>query len=92
MKIICAKKGNTISSHQLLFPATLVFPQLKEDRYAVADRLGLFRSLESPSGISARTIINRIVDNRKAYEARNAKKVKGEEVYYTEAKQYVAEL
>lgn len=68
------------------------FPQLKEDRYAVADRLGLFKTLDSPSGISARTIINRIVDNRKAYEARNVKKVRGEEVYYTEAKQYVAEL
>lgn len=48
--------------------------------------------MDSPSGICARTIISRIVDNRTAYEARNAKKVKGEEVYYTEAKTYMAEL
>jgi ethanolamine-phosphate cytidylyltransferase len=38
------------------------------------------------------TIIQRIVHNRAAYEARNAKKAKSEQAYYTTAKQYVSEV
>ena len=38
------------------------------------------------------TIIHRIVQNRTAYEARNAKKNKSEADYYTSAKQYVNEV
>ncbi len=54
--------------------------------------MGLFMELPSPSDVTARNIIHRIVDKRAAFEARNAKKVKGEEAYYTGAKQYVQEL
>ena len=36
-------------------------------------------------------IIHRIVDNRKQYEARNAKKTKSEAAYYT-SKTYVNEV
>lgn len=63
-----------------------------QERYEVPRRMGLFTELPSPSDVSARNIIHRIVDKRAAFEARNAKKVKGEEAYYTGAKQYVQEL
>ncbi len=53
---------------------------------------GIFRELPSPTDVTARNIIHRIVDKRAAFEARNAKKVKGEEAYYTGAKTYVQEL
>lgn len=53
---------------------------------------GLYRELPSPSDCTARNIIHRIVDQRAAFEARNKKKVKGEEAYYSGAKQYVQEL
>eukprot|EP00884_Botryococcus_braunii_P004743 jgi/Botrbrau1/1426/Bobra.0063s0118.1 len=65
---------------------------LAEDRYAVPQAKGIFRILESPSQMTTATIIERIVHNRAAYEARNAKKVKSEQVYYTSAKQYVDEV
>ena len=38
------------------------------------------------------TIIQRIVSNRSAYEARNAKKNKSEADYYTSKKAYVNEV
>lgn len=38
------------------------------------------------------TIIHRIVKNRTAYEARNAKKAKSEAEYYQTSKQYVKEV
>ena len=38
------------------------------------------------------TIINRIVHNRAAYEARNAKKNKSEAEYYKSKKEYVNEV
>jgi ethanolamine-phosphate cytidylyltransferase len=52
----------------------------------------MFRQLASPSDMTARTIICRIVDKRAEFEARNAKKVKSEEAYYSGAKTYVSEL
>jgi ethanolamine-phosphate cytidylyltransferase len=38
------------------------------------------------------SIIQRIVDNRAAFEARNAKKVASEQAYYTSSKDYVKEV
>ena len=48
------------------------------------------RSLQSPSSMTTATIIQRIVQNRSAYEERNAKKNKSEAAYYT-SKEYVNE-
>ncbi|KXZ42685.1 hypothetical protein GPECTOR_124g485 [Gonium pectorale] len=64
----------------------------KWERYAVPRAAGIFRELPSPSDVTARNIIHRIVAKREAFEERNARKVKGEEAYYTGAKSYVAEL
>ena len=52
------------------------------DRYAVPRACGLFRRLASPSPLTAAALIDRIVSNRAAYEARNAKKVVAEAAYY----------
>ena len=49
------------------------------------------RVLSSPSDITAANIIHRIVHNRAAYEARNAKKNKSEAAYY-KGKQHVSEM
>lgn len=61
-------------------------------RYSRAQELGIFRVLPSPSDMTTSSIIRRIVDNRRQYEERNAKKVKSEEAYYQEAKTYVSEI
>lgn len=49
------------------------------------------RLLSSPSNITAANIIHRIVHNRAAYEARNAKKSKSEAAYYKD-KKHVSEV
>ena len=49
------------------------------------------RALKSPSDITAANIIHRIVHNRAAYEARNAKKNKSEAAYYKD-KQHISEM
>jgi len=59
-------------------------------RYAYPKSRNIFRSLQSPSSMTTATIIQRIVQNRSAYEARNAKKNKSEAEYYT-SKEYVNE-
>ena len=51
----------------------------------------LRRVLKSPSDITAANIIHRIVHNRAAYEARNAKKNKSEAAYY-KGKQHITEM
>lgn len=81
----------------LLYPLPTAHPPTHPDaavqeRYAVPRAAGLYRELPSPSDCTARNIIHRIVDQRAAFEARNKKKVKGEEAYYSGAKQYVQEL
>eukprot|EP00798_Chlamydomonas_sp_ICE-L_P032543 gene32543-17260_t len=63
-----------------------------ENRYTIPKEEGIFQELPSESNMTARNIIHRIVDKRKEFEARNAKKVKTEENYYQGAKQYVEEL
>ncbi|KAJ9506284.1 hypothetical protein QJQ45_000066 [Haematococcus lacustris] len=74
------------------------------DRYAAAQSSGIFRRLVSPDQHTARDIIQRIVAKRQQFEARNAKKarssrppaphcfVKTEAAYYSDKKEYVAEL
>lgn len=49
------------------------------------------RELVSPSQMTTATSITRIVANRQQYEARNAKKVKAENKYYSSQKEYVQE-
>lgn len=61
-------------------------------RYALPRDRGMFKLLPSPSGITTRNIIQRIVDNRAAFEARNAKKVASEAAYYSNSKDYVQEV
>ena len=51
-------------------------------RYAYPKQQGVFRELPSPCSTTTRDIIKRIVDNRAAFEARNAKKVASEAAYY----------
>ncbi|BDA47157.1 Ethanolamine-phosphate cytidylyltransferase [Coccomyxa sp. Obi] len=60
-------------------------------RYAVPKERGIMRTLQSPRDITTATIIHRIVTNRAAYEARNAKKNKSEAAYY-QSKQHVTEM
>lgn len=60
-------------------------------RYAVPQEQGIFRELVSPSQMTTATSITRIVANRQQYEARNAKKVKAENKYYSTQKEYVQE-
>ena len=49
------------------------------------------RLLQSPSDMTAATIIHRIMHNRAQYEARNAKKSKSEAAYYASHKTFVQE-
>ncbi len=51
-------------------------------RYALPKSRRMFRELSSPSDTTTRHIIARIVANREAFEARNAKKAVSEEKYY----------
>lgn len=61
-------------------------------RYVLPRDKGIFKLLSSPSGVTTRSIIQRIVDNRAAFEARNAKKVASEAAYYQNSKDYVKEV
>ncbi len=67
-------------------------PVLCTCRYQVPRERGVFVELVSPNNTTTSEIINRIVDNRKAYEARNAKKVKSEEAYYGAKGAFVKEV
>lgn len=53
--------------------------------------MALCRELPSPSDMTTKTIIKRIIMNSQAFEERQAKKVKGEQEYYESAKQFVDE-
>ncbi|KAI8463116.1 MAG: CTP-phosphoethanolamine cytidylyltransferase [Monoraphidium minutum] len=55
---------------------------VKPSRYALARERAMFRELRSPCDTTTRNIIGRIVANREAFEARNAKKAVSEEKYY----------
>jgi len=60
-------------------------------RYARPRELGVFRELPSPDATTTSSIITRIVENRRAFEARNAKKVRSEAAYEG-GKGYVKEV
>lgn len=60
-------------------------------RYARPRELGVFRELPSPDNTTTSSIITRIVENRRAFEARNAKKVRSEAAYEG-GKGYVKEV
>jgi len=45
-----------------------------QDPYRVPKQLGIFKTIESPTSLLTTDIIQRIIDNRLAYEARNKKK------------------
>lgn len=64
----------------------------EDPRYEIPRNMGIYRQLQSPSIATAKNIIQRIVDKKKEFEARNAKKSKSEAAYYSTAKTYVAEL
>ena len=54
-------------------------------------RTRLCSQLQSPSDMTTKTIIKRIIMNSQAFEERQAKKVKGEQAYYENVKQFVDE-
>lgn len=60
------------------------------DPYQVPKDMGIFKTIESRSGMTTSDIIDRIFNNQKAFEARNAKKAQSEQKYY-EQKQFVGE-
>jgi ethanolamine-phosphate cytidylyltransferase len=60
------------------------------DRYAVPRARGIFETFSSPSPLTAASLVDRIVANRTAYEARNAAKTASERAYYGQ-KTYVGE-
>eukprot|EP00735_Rhodelphis_limneticus_P009263 TRINITY_DN2644_c0_g1::TRINITY_DN2644_c0_g1_i2::g.26020::m.26020 TRINITY_DN2644_c0_g1::TRINITY_DN2644_c0_g1_i2::g.26020 ORF type:complete len:405 (+),score=110.80,sp/Q9ZVI9/PECT1_ARATH/56.45/7e-147,CTP_transf_2/PF01467.21/7.6e-14,CTP_transf_2/PF01467.21/3.9e-12,CTP_transf_2/PF01467.21/5.5e+03,FAD_syn/PF06574.7/1.9,FAD_syn/PF06574.7/1.7e+02,FAD_syn/PF06574.7/73 TRINITY_DN2644_c0_g1_i2:39-1217(+) len=64
----------------------------EDDPYQVPKETGIFKEIKSTSNLTASEIIQRIIKNRDAYEKRNESKVKKEEQYYKEKKQYVAEM
>eukprot|EP00878_Enallax_costatus_P033691 GHUV01037238.1.p1 GENE.GHUV01037238.1~~GHUV01037238.1.p1 ORF type:complete len:118 (+),score=29.87 GHUV01037238.1:143-496(+) len=78
------------SIHTCSEPALMLV--LRLTRYALPRERGIFRLLSSPSSVTTRSIIQRIVDNRAAFEARNKKKVASEQAYYSASKDYVQEL
>eukprot|EP00892_Ulva_mutabilis_P009875 jgi/Ulvmu1/725/UM010_0097.1 len=60
-------------------------------RYQVPRARDMFIELQSPSDMTTKTIIKRIIMNSQAFEERQAKKVKGEQAYYENVKQFVDE-
>ncbi|CAD7705239.1 unnamed protein product [Ostreobium quekettii] len=48
---------------------------VEEGRYDVATAKGIYREIKSPNNTTTGSIIRRIVENNKMYEARNAKKI-----------------
>lgn len=63
----------------------------EESRYAIPMKAGCFKRISSPSPATAKNIMQRIVDRKKEFEARNQKKTKSEAAYQAQ-KTYVTEL
>jgi ethanolamine-phosphate cytidylyltransferase len=64
----------------------------EEARYAVPRARGILRHLPSPSAMTSATLIQRIVDNRALFEARQATKNASEAAYYGTSKEFVDEV
>lgn len=62
-----------------------------EARYAVPRVRGMLQTLPSPSATTAGALVDRIVANRIAYEARNRGKAAAEAAYYQDKKAFVEE-
>jgi len=63
------------------------------DRYAVPREQGMYRTIaQRSSTLRATDIVTRIIENRKRFEARNAKREKKEITYMLHQKTYVEEL
>jgi ethanolamine-phosphate cytidylyltransferase len=60
-------------------------------RYAVPRARGMLQPLPSPSATTAGALVDRIVANRAAYEARQRGKVASEAAYYADKKAFVEE-
>ena len=54
----------------------------EDERFAVAKELGIYREVDSGSTMTTGKIIDRIIDNRRLFEARNKKKEKKEIAAY----------
>lgn len=61
-------------------------------RYDSVQKMGIYREIQSPSAMTTRSLIRRIVDNCEAFEARNEKKEQSEQIYYKQHKEFVEEL
>ena len=62
------------------------------DSYQVAKELGIYQEMEVENKMTVEMIGQRVVDNREKYRAKYEKKKLQEDKYYTEVKQYVAEV
>jgi ethanolamine-phosphate cytidylyltransferase len=65
---------------------------VEEDRYAEAVSQGIYRVLPSPNDASLTQIVERIVERRTEFEARQKRKGASEAAYYSSAKVYIPEL
>ena len=54
--------------------------------------MGIFEEFDIETDLTVENIAQRVVDNREKYKAKFEKKIKQQEKYYSEDKQYVAEL
>mmetsp|Transcript_13727 Transcript_13727/g.18858 ORF Transcript_13727/g.18858 Transcript_13727/m.18858 type:complete len:159 (+) Transcript_13727:905-1381(+) len=63
----------------------------KVDPYAVPKEMGIFKLIVSPHQMTTSTIIDRIMKNHEAYEARNAMKMVSEQKYYGDQKEFINE-
>lgn len=64
----------------------------EKERYAVPQERDIFKRLDSPETMTSAKLIERIVANRKLFEARQAKKNKSENDYYKTSKTYLQEM
>ncbi|EFC39727.1 predicted protein [Naegleria gruberi] len=59
----------------IVVSGTVLEPEVKVDPYELPKKLGIYHQIESPcKELTTTNIINRIIDNAKRYEERNAKK------------------
>ncbi len=54
--------------------------------------MGIYEEFDLDAQITVETIAQRVVDNREKYKAKYDKKIAQQDKYYTQDKQYVAEL
>ena len=65
---------------------------LSPDRWAKAKELGLFQECEINHPMTLGAIVQRVIESRARYEARNAKREKKELNYMQNQKTYIAEI